>query len=241
MFLRTCILDDESLAISALKVDIERHCPQVKIQATFNSPTEALIYLKNNDIDLLFLDIEMPIMNGIQFLEALGHFNFDVIFTTAYQEYALQAIKLKAKDYLLKPIDADELKNAIDNLIKTYPTELKIPSKKPTKIALPDASGIEFVELDSIIYCLADKNYTTFFMLNNEKKVVSKNLGEFEKILDDSKFIRIHQSSIININFVKKITKGENASVIMKNGTELSVSRAKKNDFMELLEQFLQN
>jgi len=241
LILKACILDDENLAIASLRVDLERHCPFVKILATFNKPSEALLYLKNNEIDLLFLDIEMPVMNGIQFLEALGNINFDVIFTTAFQEYALQAIKLKAKDYLLKPIDSDELKNTIDNLIKTYPSELKSPPKKPTKIALPDSSGIEFIELDSILYCLADKNYTTFFMIDNEKKVVSKNLGEFEKILDPTKFIRIHQSSIININFVKKVTKGENSSVIMKNGTELSVSRAKKNDFMGMMEQFLQN
>ncbi len=236
MLIKTCILDDEALAVSSLKIDLERHCPQIQIVATFNSPLEALDFLKNHKIDLLFLDIEMPKMSGLQFLEQLGKINFNIIFTTAYQEYALRAFKLKAKDYLLKPIDPEELAIAVNQLAESFQKEQK---NKATKIALPDLTGIEFIELESIIYCAADKNYSIFYLANNEKKVVSKNLGEFEKILDSSNFIRIHQSTIININYVKKLVKGENGSVIMKNGTELAISRAKKADFLLMLEQYL--
>jgi two-component system, LytTR family, response regulator len=232
--LKTCILDDEALAIAALGVDIKRRFPEIEVVATFQSPIKALEFIKNGNIDLLFLDIDMPEMNGLTFLETLGHFNFDVVFTTAYDSYALAALKLKATDYLLKPIDIDELSKTIENIKAKKKTSSK---EKPLKIALTDSSGIEFITLNHIMYCVADKNYTTFYVSNGSKKIVSKNLGEYEKILDEDTFVRIHQSNIININFVTKITKHENSSVIMQDGNELSVSRAKKNDLLIALQK----
>lgn len=238
MAVKVCIIDDESLAIDSLRIDLERHCPEIEIVQTFQSPTKALEFVKNQKIDILFLDIDMPIMNGLQFVEQLGNFNFDVIFTTAYDQYALSAIKLKATDYLLKPVSIDDLKNAILPII----SKLKLnnnTNKKPQKIALSDSTGIEFIAIEQIMYCVADKNYTTFYLLNGNKKLVSKNIGEYEKLLDADNFLRIHQSSIININYINKLTKGENASVIMQDGNELSVSRAKKSELFESLQKLL--
>ncbi len=236
MILKACILDDEALAIAALKVDLERHFPEIELVATFQSPTKALEFVKKENIDLLFLDIDMPEMNGLTFLETLGNFTFDVVFTTAYDAYALAAFKLKATDYLLKPIDVEELGKTVGNIT----AKKKLLSKeKPLKIALTDSSGIEFIALQQIMYCMADKNYTTFYIAGGAKKIVSKNLGEYEKILDTTTYVRIHQSSIININYVNKLTKGENCSVIMQDGNELSVSRAKKNDLILALQQLL--
>lgn len=234
---KACILDDEALAIDALRVDLERHFPEIEIVQTFQSPIKALEFVKSHRIDILFLDIDMPMMNGLQFVEQLGNFNFDIIFTTAYDHYALSAFKLKATDYLLKPVSVDDLQHSLSPLL--LKSGLNNNSKKPQKIALSDNTGIEFIAIENIMYCLADKNYTTFHLVNGHKKLVSKNIGEYEKLLDADVFLRIHQSSIININYINKLTKGENTSVIMEDGNELSVSRAKKNDLVTALQKLL--
>lgn len=232
--LKACIVDDESLAIAALKVDLIKNCPETEPVAGFQNPHEALDFLKQNKVDILFLDIEMPELSGIQLLEQLGNFTFDVVFTTAYSEYALEAIKLHASDYLLKPIDAKELKKSVNEI---YLRRMAHKQNKLIKIALTDINGIEIVDIDKISYCLADKNYTTFCLTDNRKIVVSKNIGEYEKLLDPSKFFRIHQSSIVNIFQVSKILKGENGGVIMTDGTELSISRANRKDFIETIQR----
>lgn len=233
--IKACIVDDETLAIAAIRVDLSRHCPSVEVQAEFKSPAQALEFLKTSTIDLLFLDIEMPEMTGLELLDKLGNFNFDVVFTTAYSEYALQAFKLNAIDYLLKPVDTQELVNTVNRVIEKKKLTANIP--KPFKIALADANSLEFVAMDNIMYCIADKNYTTFYLQNGSKKLVSKNIGEYEKILDNSKFIRIHQSSIVNVNYVSKLIKGENGAAVMEDGCELSVSRAKRKDFLAELQK----
>lgn len=233
--IKACIVDDETLAIAAIRVDLTRHCSQVEVVSEFKSPAQALEYLRTANIDLLFLDIEMPEMTGLELLDKLGNFNFDVVFTTAYSEYALQAFKLNAIDYLLKPVDTQELVNTVNRVIEKKKLAANIP--KPFKIALADANSLEFVAMDNIMYCIADKNYTTFYLQNGSKKLVSKNIGEYEKILDNSKFIRIHQSSIVNVNYVSKLIKGENGAAVMEDGCELSVSRAKRKDFLAELQK----
>ena len=232
--LKACIVDDESLAIAALKVDLIENCPEVEHVSGFQNPYDALDFLTQNPVDILFLDIEMPELSGIELLEQLGNFQFDVVFTTAYSEYALKAIKLHASDYLLEPFDAKELKKSVYEI---YSRRSAQKQNKVVKIALTDINGIEIVDIDKISYCLADKNYTTFCLADNRKIVVSKNIGEFEKLLDPSKFFRIHQSSIVNIYKVSKILKGDNGGVIMEDGTELSISRANRKDFIETIQQ----
>jgi len=237
MALRTLILDDESLAISSIRVDLERHCPEIIIVNAFQNPMDAVEYLKHNQIDLLFLDIEMPEMTGIAFLENLGKFNFEVVFTTAYAEYALTAYKLNVIDYLLKPVGLDELKRAISKVVEK---KLHIQAANPPqKIALSDSTGLEFVPLKQVMYCLADKNYTTFHLFGGKTKMVSKNIGEFEKTLSLANFVRIHQSSIVNVDFVSKLIKGETGSAIMEDGRELSISRSRRKEFWEALQNLL--
>lgn len=232
--LKACIVDDESLAIAALRIDILKNCPELETVAWFQNPEEAYAFLKKNTVDILFLDIEMPEMTGIELLEKLGNFHFDVVFTTAYSEYALKAIKLHASDYLLKPIDANELTVSV-NQINSKRRQQNQHSL--VKIALADLNGIEIVDIDKIHYCLADKNYTTFYLSDHRKIMVSKNIGEYEKLLDPSKFFRIHQSSIVNIFHVSKILKGDNGGVIMNDGKELSISRANRKEFIETIQR----
>lgn len=236
MKFKACILDDENLAIASLRVDLERFFPEIELVKTFNKPSEAIVFLNENVIDVLFLDIEMPEMKGIDFLDKIGKFNFDVIFTTAYDEFAIKAFKLNATDYILKPVLVEDLKLAINKVIEKKKHNTNI--NKPSKIALSDSTGIEFVHLDNILYCIADKNYTTFYFKNKTTKIVSKNIGEFEKLLDKSDFFRIHQSSIVNLNYISKLTKGDNTSIFMEDGNELSVSRAKKEDLINALNSF---
>lgn len=232
--LKACIIDDEMLAIASLEHDINKNCPTLEITASFQNPSEALEYLKNNETDLLFVDIEMPEFSGIQLLEKIGDFNFDVIFTTAYTEYALKAIKLHVYDYLLKPIDIEELKKSVNEI---YTRRITQKQKNIVKIALTDINGIEIIDIDKIIYCLADKNYTEFHLTDKRKLLVSKNIGEYEKLLTPSMFFRIHQSTIINIYQISKILKGNNGSVIMTDGTELSISRANRKDFLDIIQK----
>ncbi|MCC6722115.1 MAG: response regulator transcription factor [Bacteroidia bacterium] len=232
--LKACIVDDESLAISSLKIDLSKNCHQVDVIATFQNPKDFTEFIKQNQIDILFLDIEMPEQSGILMLEQLGNFQFDVVFITAYTEYALKAIKIHAYDYLLKPIDTEELKKTVNELCLKRTSLIK---NNIHRIALADINGLEIIDIDKIIYCLADKNYTTFFLTDNRKIVVSRNIGEYAKLLNHSKFFRIHQSSIVNLFHVTKITKGTNGSVIMSNGTELKISRANKNDFFESIQK----
>lgn len=237
MVLKVCILDDEVLAVAALRADLERHFSETLTIETFLSPLDALTYLALNTIDILFLDIDMPQINGLEFIEKLGNFNYDIIFTTAYSEYALAAFKLKATDYLLKPVSISELKSTINSVIEKR--KRLSSDSKPTKFALVDSTGIEFIPLQNIMYLIADKNYTTFFLNNGSKKVTSKNIGEFEKQLDKDIFIRIHQSSIVNFNYILKLTKGENATVIMEDQQHLNVSRAKKSELLKALQKLI--
>lgn len=232
--LKACIVDDESLAISSLKIDLSKNCNQVEIIATFQNSADASEYLKQNQVDILFLDIEMPEQSGISMLEQLGNFHFDVVFITAYTEYALKAIKLHAYDYLLKPIDTEELKKTVNEI---YLKRISLTNNNVHRIALADINGIEIIDIDKIIYCMADKNYTTFFLTDNRKIIVSKNIGEFVKLLNQSKFFRIHQSYIVNLFHVTKITKGTKGSVIMSDGTEIKISRVNKNDFFESIQK----
>ncbi|NUM32751.1 MAG: response regulator transcription factor [Bacteroidetes bacterium] len=232
--LKACIVDDEILAIAALKVDIINNCTDLDIVGCFQNPTEAYDFLKVNKVDVLFLDIEMPVLSGIELLEKIGNFQFDVVFITAYSEYALKAIKLHAWDYLLKPVDAEELKKSVSEISKRREMQ---KHSSISKIALADVNSIEIVDIDNISYCLADKNYTTFYLKNSRKITVSKNIGEYHKLLDHEKFFRIHQSVIVNIYHISKILKGDIGGVIMNDGNELGISRAHKKEFLEVMQR----
>lgn len=236
------LIDDEPNSLEALKIKIEKVSDNIKILFSFVSPMEALHQLPKADFDLLFLDIEMPGMDGFAFLEKIENRNFEVIITTAHNEYAVNAIRHSAVDFLQKPIDIDELKLAINRV------ESKIAAKKTNnignltklnanfdKIPVPSLRGINFVPIIDILYMESEGNYTTIHLENSQNIVSSRNLGDYETMLKQAGFYRIHNSTLININHIKEYIRGDGGSIILKNGDELDVSKRRKKEFLELL------
>lgn len=246
---KAVIIDDEQHSIETLKWKLENYCPDVSVQASFDSPAEGIKYLKQNPPDLLFLDIEMPMLNGFDVLEELGRdLSFDIIFITAYDNFGIQAVKFSALDYLLKPVQNRELKDAIDKHLKK--SMHKIPSEqieillnnvqaerkgKVGKIALASKESIEFVDPRHIVCCEANSNYTNIFLSDNRKKVISKTLKEFEDMLSLHHFFRPHNSFLINLHRVNEFVRGDGGYIVMENKMKIPVSKNKREELMELL------
>ena len=246
--IRAMIIDDEKHSCEALQILIQENCPQVKIADLFTSSTEALERIKRDKPDLIFLDIEMPHMNGFELLGQLTSINFDIIFTTSYNQYAIKAFKFSAIDYLLKPIDREELMTAVDKVVKKQNPhiqqqlemllqKIKHPTVQVEKIALPTMQGLELVLINSIISCAANSNYTEFTLGDKKKLLVSRTLKEVEELLSDHAFVRVHNSYIVNINSIVRYIRGEGGYLIMSDGSKIDVSRSRK----ELLIQKLQH
>lgn len=242
--LKAIIIDDEEDGRLILQSLLQMYCPKVNILALCSSSENGLEAIENHKPDVVFLDIEMPIMNGFSMLEKITNIDFDVIFVTAYNQYAIKAIKFSALDYLLKPVDKDELIFVIDRLLqKKQNSKEKLSlffkqngkdSEEFLQIILPVRDGYVFVNLDEIIRCEANGNYTNVFFLNGEKHVVSKTLKEFDTNLSGHNFSRIHKSHLINLKFIKKYTKGEGGTVLLIDNTELEVSRRLKENFLKI-------
>jgi len=209
------IIDDEEIALKSLCGKINTHCREIKILKLFTKPEEALKEMEELNPDLVFLDIEMPQMNGFELLQQLPEINFELIFTTSYDQYAIKAIRFSALDYLLKPIDREELQKAVQKVSQrlAHPVSQQIeillkkihqPATAINKIALPTMEGLQMVPLDSIISCASDGNYTIFFLKNNKKVIASRILKEIEEMLEDYTFTRVHNSYIVNINEIEK-------------------------------------
>src|ERR1043166_8278529 len=237
--IRSIIIDDEQHCVKALLSDLHQHCPSIEVLENCYSAKEGIMATKKLNPDLVFLDVEMPWMNGFEMLEVLGDVNFSIIFTTAHDEFAAKAFRICAVDYLLKPIDANDLKvavlkverkmeegsslNHITNLLRN----IRQPSAEQ-KIALPQREGYEFVEVASIIYCHAEGAYTKVFIQDKKAMLISRTLGDVEELLPPEMFQRIHHSTLINISFISQFLRTDGGYVILKNGEKLSVSKAKK-------------
>jgi two-component system, LytTR family, response regulator len=243
--MKAILIDDERDALEMLEWIIRKHAPEVEILALCDSALDGLEKVKSLKPDLVFLDIEMPQLNGFDLLERLGKYDFEVIFTTAYNQFAIKALKICALDYLLKPIDADELKTAVSKALNRKPNtstqqlEMLLSYFKPEKpktrrVALTASDHLVFVETKDIIYCESDSNYTTFFMVNGQKVIVSKTLKDVEEILEGEDFFRIHASYLINMKHVAKFTRGDGGYVVMSNQQHITVSRKKKDEFFEM-------
>jgi two-component system LytT family response regulator len=242
--MRAIIVDDEMLSGQTLVKMLERYCHDVSIMGTYTKPAEALEAIRYERPEVVFLDIEMPGMNGFDLLEAIGEINFDVVFTTAYDEYALRAFKVSAMDYLLKPIDEEDLVTAVDKLrqrrehrisqqhMELLLTNLNSENNFP-KLAIPSLEGLEFVNVEDILHCDADRNYTTIHTVHGEQFVFSKTLKEIEKLLPPQHFFRTHQSHLVNLRHVKKYLRGSGGEIVMDNGTHIRVAKAKKEALME--------
>jgi len=243
------IVDDEQHSIETLRWKLENYCTGVNVVASFDNPAQAVAYLRVNKPDILFLDIEMPMLSGFDVLEEIGRdLPFDVIFTTAYDNFGIQAVKFSALDYLLKPVQNKELKDAIEKHLKKGQqkvtseqfdalfTNIQAERKgKPGKIALASKETIEFVDPGDIIVCEASSNYTTVYMSDGRKKVISKTLKEFEDLLVPFQFFRPHNSHLINLNRVREFIRGDGGYIVMQNKMKIPVSKSKREDLLNQL------
>jgi two-component system, LytTR family, response regulator len=245
--LQAIIIDDERHSCDALKMLLAKYCSQVEVTAICHSGEEGIKKISELNPQLLFLDIEMPHMNGFQMLEHLTTINFEIIFTTSYDQYAITAFKFSALDYLLKPVDREELQKAVqkvsNKIIPPVSQQLEILLQKinqPTiavqRIALPTMQGLEFVPVEAIIHCSSSNNYTEFFLKDKKKLLVSRTLKEVEDMLSDHSFLRVHNSHIVNLHAITRYVKGEGGYLVMADNSTVDVSRSRK----ELLMQKLQ-
>ena len=238
MKLRAILVDDEKHSLETTAILIRQFCPDVEIIAELNQPVEAIEIINTEEPDLLFLDVSMPQMNGFELLQVLTYRDADVIFTTAYDEYALEGFKHGATHYLVKPIEAVDLVESVQRVKKKRQEHRSqngsIKGLKP-KIPVSSLNGIELLEVEQIIRCESDGNYTTI-VLPQRKVTVSKTLKEIEKQLADFPyFFRLHNSHLVNLNHVTKYIRGEGGSVILTNLEEIGVSRSKKLELLEVL------
>ena len=243
--LNAVIVDDEPKAIEILSWELTNFNKEIKIIRTFTNPKDALAFLNINTPDCLFLDIEMPTMDGFQFLEKLTNRNFAIVITTAYNEYAIKALKHEAIDYLLKPIDSDDLNDTIQKIIKFNSRILNsnqlekilldVNKKKSNKkIKLNTNGKIIFLKTEDVLFIESDGNYSTFFLIKNQKLVVTKKLKDVNNLLPQNEFFRIHNSFIVNLNKIKEYLKTE-GYVIMESNHKIPVARQRKSDFLEKL------
>lgn len=248
MNIRAVIIDDEAGNRENLRLMLARHCPQVIVLAEAASAGEGINFIQACKPDLVFLDIEMPHRSGFDLLEDLAAIDFEVIFVTAFDQYAIRAIKFCALDYLLKPIDIEELIQAVDRveqqLAKDRQNEnLRIFMQnrlQPTqvkKIALPTADQVDFVAVDEIIRCQGESNYTHIFLSDGRSILVSRTLKEYEQLLTEYNFLRVHQSHLVNVAEVRSYVKRDGGYILMSDGAEVSVSRQKKEQVLQRLSE----
>jgi two-component system, LytTR family, response regulator len=239
---KAVIIDDEPLSVEALKIKIARTNCDIEIIGAFFSAKEASRHIEDLDPDLVFLDIEMPELDGFGFLEKFYDRRFEVIITTAHDTHAIKAVRFSAIDFLLKPIEVDVLKEAIDRFLlkmnaKDSKENLTAPrlNAKFDKIPVPSLRGLQFVVVTDILYLSSEGSYTLIYLNKADHLVSSKPLGDYEQLLSELHFFRIHHSTIINLSHIGEYRKGEGGSVILSNGTELDVSKRRKKDFLNAI------
>ncbi|MCF8357933.1 MAG: LytTR family DNA-binding domain-containing protein [Prolixibacteraceae bacterium] len=245
MGIKAIIIDDEQNGRENLRGAIEKFCPEIEVMAEAGSAISGIEAIQEHNPDLVFLDIEMPGGNGFKVLEFFDRPKFGVIFVTAYDQYAIQAIRFSAIDYLLKPLNVIDLKNAVDRFIhrQKEQTELLLSQFKQNnsrqtankKIALPTTDKIEFHEIKTILRCEGEINYTNFHFTNGSKLLISKTLAEFEEILEPYGFVRTHKTHMVNLQHVKTFNKADGCSLTLTNGTSVPVSRRRKMYVLEKL------
>jgi two-component system LytT family response regulator len=245
--IKTVVIDDEELCINALLSDIAAYCPDIEVVATASSGKDGMLAIQKHKPALVFLDVSMPWMNGFEMLELISDIQFRVIFVTAYDQYAIKALRLSAVDYLLKPIDGEDLQKAVEklkslmvnppdsSLVDNLLMNMKLPDSQQ-KIAVPYREGYELIEPQNILYCEAEGAYTRmFFKGENRILLISKSLGDMEDILPAIQFQRIHHSTVVNINYVTHFIKSDGGYVQMNNGKRLMVSKTRKDALLDRL------
>lgn len=239
MKLKTIVVEDEETSRDILKNYLSKYCPKVDVVGEASNVDEALILIRNNELDLVFLDVEMPYGNAFDLLDKIGDRTFETVFVTAYDHYAIDALNAHASYYLLKPIDIDKLIAAVDYVteIKQREEQLQNTVLKPKqqtvvgKLTIPVQNGFEVLQIEDILYCQADDNYTVIYF-KEKKKLVSKTLKYFEDALNESGFTRVHKSFLVNVNHITQYHKGKGGSVVLSNGKEIMVSPSKKKELL---------
>ncbi|WP_353779458.1 response regulator [Winogradskyella sp. 3972H.M.0a.05] len=250
MSLKAVIVEDEKHSRETLKSLLEEFCIGIEVIGLAATVNEAVELIKSKKPDVIFLDIELQTGTGFDMLNQVSHLNFEVIFTTAFEQYAIKAVKFSSLDYLLKPIDLEELQEAVNKAqtkknqkvykkqLETLMLNLKEQKPKLNKICLATSEGFEFIEVHDIIYCKAEGSYTAFILKNSEKLLVSKHLKEYENLLLEQGFMRVHNSFLINLKEVKKYVKADGGYIIMNNNDTVSISRSRKEDFIHIMTSF---
>lgn len=251
--IKAIIVDDEQHCIDALQTMLQKKCPEVTVLGGVNSVKDARELILEMQPDLVFLDVEMPHQNGFELLKLFDKITFDVIFTTAYEQYALKAIKFNALDYLLKPFSVKELQDAVQKCIAHRSNQPEAPGTSPLevflqnmktlhqthkKIALPTINGLVFMPVQNIVRCESTGNYTRIFFTDKKNLMVSRPLKEFEELLTDVDFFRVHNSHLINLQQMQSYIQGEGGFALMSDGTQVEISRRRKADFLKKAMQF---
>ena len=235
--LKAILIDDEPDCVRLLALQLKEHCPQVQVVGQFTSSTEGLHAIRTLQPDIVFLDVEMPEMNGFTLLDQLDDIFFSLIFITAYNEFALKAFRFSALDYLVKPLDTKELQDAVQKAEKRQRIDgrqidlLKMQlhgGQYPQKIAVPGQSGVVFVELKELVVCEADSNYTKLILTTGKTHILSKPLRDVQQVLEERNFLRVHRQYLVNLEHVKMYHKGDNAYLVMAGNITVPVSKNQK-------------
>lgn len=246
--LRAILIDDELTSLKNLQQKIEQFCNEINIIATFDKPEEAIPAIRTMKPDVIFLDIEMPRMNGFRMLEELESYESEIIFTTAYSHYAIDAMRISAFDYLVKPVAIEELEHAVKRLMakkEMYTQErlhvlrdsISHSKSQENKIAVPLEEGLEFVVIKNIVRIESSAGYSRIFLIDGQSMLVTKLLKDFEEILTPYHFFRVHNSHLINLHYIKKYLRGVGGQVLLENGDMVDVARRKKEEFLHLINQ----
>jgi two-component system, LytTR family, response regulator len=245
--IKAIIIDDEPLCVRNLSAMLNRYCPDITLIDTAHSGEQGLKCINKLKPDLVFLDVEMPVLNGFDMLSKLEQVDFDLIFTTSYDEYALRAIKVNAIDYLLKPVDREDLIKAVEKVknkvpgqqlshqIKNLLQEFHSPDTSSLKVALPSSEGLQFVAVENIISCESEDNYTRINLRNKQKMLICVTLGDVEQMLHFGNFIRVHRSFLVNKKEIEKFIRKDGGYLVMSDGSSVPVSRYKKEELIKML------
>lgn len=245
--IRTIIIDDEPDALEDLCEAVTKYCSELSVVGAYTDPVAGLEGIQHSRPDLLFLDIQMPGMSGFELLKRITPWSFDVIFVSAFDRYAIKAIRFSAMDYLLKPVDVDELMHAVTRLrerknksvfpIQSALHNAAIHTKGKEQLAVSSADGIDFFPVKDIIYCKADSCYTRIQLTGKQEKVVTRVLKDFEDFLSESGFCRVHNSYLINLRHVKRYVRDDGGYVEMTDGHKVDISRRRKDEFLSMLDK----